>query len=179
MSRGVLLYGPPASGKDTVTRALAEADSRFSLFHRLKCGPGSRAGYRMTTAEQLAQLDSHHDVIWSNQQYGATYVIDRAGLTEHLDRAIPVVHVGQPAAVDAVLQRTPGTRWWVVALWCPRDVAAQRLQERETTDPGPRLDVWDSTPPLALPATTINTADYAPAAVAYLITTAVSLLSHA
>jgi len=36
---GVLLYGPPAAGKDTVSAALIAVDARYVLFERLKVGP--------------------------------------------------------------------------------------------------------------------------------------------
>lgn len=79
--QGVVLYGPPASGKDTVTQSLADLDSRYRLFARLKVGSGKTAGYRMGTAEQLRQLETAGDVVYANSRYSSTYVIDRPGWT--------------------------------------------------------------------------------------------------
>ncbi|MGV9303830.1 hypothetical protein ACWDLG_10705 [Nonomuraea sp. NPDC003727] len=36
--QGIVLYGPPASGKDTVTAALRRLDPRFVLLPKLKVG---------------------------------------------------------------------------------------------------------------------------------------------
>jgi predicted PilT family ATPase len=38
MRSGILLYGPPAAGKDTITTALAALDARYAPFRRLKVG---------------------------------------------------------------------------------------------------------------------------------------------
>lgn len=44
MRSDLLLYGPPAAGKDTVTAALPEIDARYVAFRRLKIGNGESAG---------------------------------------------------------------------------------------------------------------------------------------
>src|SRR2546427_5470191 len=64
--QGVLLYGPPTAGKDTITAALTELDARYVPFIRLKIGSGRTKGYRMGTPEQLAELEAHGDVIYRN-----------------------------------------------------------------------------------------------------------------
>ncbi|MDO3687683.1 hypothetical protein [Micromonospora sp. C28ISP2-4] len=101
MMRGVILYGPPAAGKDTITRALTDADPADRLFRRLKAGPGRTAGYRMTTADKLKELRSRGEVAWENDRYGARYIVDRPALRRDLTDYVPVVHLGQTEAVDA------------------------------------------------------------------------------
>jgi len=61
---------------------------------------------------------------------------------------VPVVHLGQPEAIDAVLAAAPNAHWLVVALWCPRDIAEQRITARATGDTDERLRRWDQTPML-------------------------------
>ncbi|KPC90472.1 hypothetical protein [Streptomyces albidoflavus] len=56
MRQGILLYGPPAAGKDTTTAALTELDEQYASFTRLKIGTGKTKGYRMGTPEQLTVL---------------------------------------------------------------------------------------------------------------------------
>lgn len=155
MRWGVVLYGPPASGKDSVTRELVALDPRFRHFRRLKCGAGRTDGYRMVTAAHMRAVSD--DLVWTNERYDAVYAVDRAGLIDALGDGVPVVHLGQPDAVEAVCGAVDDVRWLVVALWCDRDTARERLRSRGSRDVAKRLDVWDQTPTLAPPACTINT----------------------
>ncbi len=53
---GVILYGPPSAGKDTVSAELSHLNPAFTLFQRLKAGPGRTTGYRLTTADHINDL---------------------------------------------------------------------------------------------------------------------------
>ncbi|MGB2567713.1 kinase [Micromonospora citrea] len=160
--RGVILYGPPAAGKDTVTAALHDLDARYTLYQRLKVGPGRTNGYRMTDEAAVAQLRERGEIVWENSRYGARYVVDRPSLAECLSSGVPVVHLGQRPAVGAVTAAVPGSRWCVVSLWCPREVAEQRIIARGTGDTQARLRAWDATEPLPDADLTINTAELSP-----------------
>ncbi|MFF7459104.1 HAD-IA family hydrolase [Kitasatospora sp. NPDC008115] len=143
-SRGVILYGPPASGKDTVTRALSDIDPAFSLFSRVKIGPGRSAGYRMGTPEQLEELRASGAVVYENSRYESTYVTDRPGLDEAFAHGVPVMHLGQVDGVRAVLDRYPA-QWLTVLLRCPREITEARSIGRGDTDTTARLAAWDAT----------------------------------
>ncbi|MEH1013668.1 kinase [Micromonospora sp. CPCC 206060] len=145
MRRGVILYGPPAAGKDTVTSVLQQLDGRFALFQRLKAGAGRCDGYRMTSHAELSRLRDQGDLIWENQRYESVYAVDRSGLSALLAEKVPVLHLGQIAAIDAVKQATPDTDWLVVGLWCPRDIAERRVIDRNTGDAAQRMRAWDET----------------------------------
>ncbi|MER5465551.1 guanylate kinase [Streptomyces sp. NPDC002668] len=142
--QGVILYGPPASGKDTVTQALVELDPRYGQFARLKVGTGKRAGYRMGTIEQLQQLEASGDVVYMNSRYGNTYVLDRPGLDDTFAVGVPVVHLGQISGIRALLEGYPAD-WALVLLWCAQVVTAKRSAGRGDTDTRARLSAWEAT----------------------------------
>ncbi|MGW7341212.1 phosphotransferase-like protein [Streptomyces sp. NPDC054808] len=142
--QGVILYGPPASGKDTVTTALTELDPKYAQFARLKVGTGKSAGYRMGTAEQLHELEAAGDVIYANARYGNTYAIDRPGVDAAFAAGVPVVHLGQIDGIHALVDGYPAD-WSMVLLWCPRKVTEQRSAGRGDSDTAARLAAWDAT----------------------------------
>ncbi|GAA1429333.1 hypothetical protein GCM10009601_44370 [Streptomyces thermospinosisporus] len=145
MSQGILLYGPPAAGKDTITAALAELDARYVPFARLKIGAGKTQGYRMGTPEQLAALEARGDVIYRNDRYGNIYVVDRPGLDQAMEGGrIPVVHLGQMVGMERVTALYP-VLWVRVLLWCSKETTARRSPQRGDTDTAARLAAWDAT----------------------------------
>jgi guanylate kinase len=160
----VILYGPPAAGKDTITKALTRLDESYQLYQRLKVGTGRTAGYRMTTLSHVDALRSAGSVLWETHRYDALYVVDRTSLTDMLEICIPVVHVGHIGAVTAVTAALPPATPWITAwLWCPRDIAAARIAARDTRDTAARLRAWEQTAPLPDADISINTADVPPA----------------
>jgi guanylate kinase len=143
--QGILLYGPPAAGKDTITAALTELDERYVLFTRLKIGTGKTKGYRMGTPEQLTALAARGDVIYRNDRYGNIYVVDRPGLDQAMAGGrTPVVHLGQMAGMEQVTALYPA-RWVRVLLWCSKETTARRSPQRGDTDTAARLAAWDAT----------------------------------
>ncbi|MDX3113973.1 phosphotransferase-like protein [Streptomyces scabiei] len=145
MRRGILLYGPPAAGKDTITAALAELDEGYVPFTRLKIGAGKTQGYRMGTPEQLAALEARGEVIYRNERYGNVYVVDRPGLDRAMEGGrTPVVHLGQMAGVEQVTALFPA-HWVRVLVWCAKETTARRSSQRGDPDTAARLAAWDAT----------------------------------
>jgi guanylate kinase len=141
---GIVLYGPPASGKDTVTQALTALDARYVHFRRLKVGGGRTDGYRICTNEQIDDLRDQGLIVYENVRYESRYAIDRPALDALLARGlIPVVHLGQLAGVHALV-RCPAL-WLPVLLHCRRTTAAQRARQRGSADVTARLEAWDDT----------------------------------
>jgi guanylate kinase len=141
---GVILYGPPASGKSTISALLARRDAGYAPFKRLKAGSGAMSDYREISRAELDRLDAEGKIIFRNDRYGNTYAIDRPALDEHRRHGqLPVVQVGQVAAMVSLAGEP--MRWLRVLLWCPRDLTARRLQERGNADIPARLTAWDET----------------------------------
>lgn len=141
MTLGVILYGPPAAGKDTITALLG---APYELFRRVKHGPGKSRGYRMRSAVQVDDMHARGEVIYANQRYNATYVIDRPGIEAALSEAVPVVHLGQVAGIEALV-RADVADWLLVQLWCERDATRDRSRARGDEDVSARLSAWDAT----------------------------------
>jgi guanylate kinase len=145
VTEGIILYGPPAAGKDTVTAALHRVDSRYSLFQRVKVGGGRTTGYRMMTLTEAERMRTAGEILWENCRYSALYIVDRPALASRLRTGVPILHLGQPESIDAI-RNGIAAEWLVVSLWCPRDVAEARISARGTGDSDERLRAWDETP---------------------------------
>lgn len=145
MMHGIILYGPPGAGKDTITAALHKIDQRYELYRRMKIGTGRTEGYAISDTNELAKARAEGRIVWENERYDATYVIERGSLYQLLAGHIPVIHVGQVEAINAVRIAVPEATWFVVNLWCPRHIAIQRIMERGTDDDVLRMQAWDET----------------------------------
>jgi guanylate kinase len=143
--QGIVIYGPPASGKDTITAALTCLDSRFTLLPKLKVGTGRADGYEFVSAEQLDKLRQAGRLVAETHRYGNVYAIDRQTIEDrHAAGYVPVVHMGNLDDLRRLIGRTPDS-WLRVLLWVPREVTEQRSRSRGDLDTGKRLTAWDET----------------------------------
>ncbi|WP_216362082.1 kinase [Pseudonocardia sp. N23] len=174
----VALYGPPASGKDTITSELSKVDQQFRLFQRIKAGSGRQDGYRMVSPAQLDDLHNAGDIIWENTRYNARYAIDRSGLESATKSSVPVVHVGQPQAIAAMKDALTAQRVIVVELYYDRREAVERIAGRGDEDLEARLAAWDETPRLLTAHLRIDTSQVPPQLAAIQIVEALTQISH-
>lgn len=144
--RPIVLYGPPAVGKDTITEALATLDSAYRLFPLLKAGLGRNHGYRRIPLHEMGALASSGDLILRWNRYGNTYAVDRTELESALIAYIPVLHFAEKYHIETLLSATPTADWFVVELTCPRPIAAERLAARNPADVEQRLALFDQVP---------------------------------
>ncbi|MFF4567182.1 AAA family ATPase [Streptomyces sp. NPDC001435] len=141
---GVILYGPPGAGKDTLTAELSRLRPEYVLFQRLKAGPGRTTGYRLTTAQHIEEMAQAGEILYRNSRYDAEYAIDRGAVSALVDAGrLPVLHMGQVAGAHAV--SVFRAHWTRVLLWCPEEVTRQRCQGRGDKDLDARLKVWHET----------------------------------
>ncbi|MFI0486797.1 guanylate kinase [Actinomadura sp. 9N215] len=144
-SPGVILYGPPASGKDTITAELARLDGRYTLQPKLKVGTGRNIGYRYVTSADLENLRTTGRLVVETHRYGNVYAIDRDDIAALVEAdKIPVVHMGNLADLQRLRAAVPFD-WTAVLLWIPRAVCADRSKHRGDADTPNRLQAWDET----------------------------------
>jgi guanylate kinase len=148
VKRGLILYGAPATGKDTLTAELVSRDPRFAHFQRLKCGRGRTTGYRMISQEHADRLrETNGEILWENSRYGAAYFVDRSGIEDlWAVGRIPVIHLGQVEAVEALTSGLgAGVSWTVVELRCRPEILHDRIRSRATGDDTQRFAAAEQT----------------------------------
>lgn len=142
-NRGVILFGPPASGKDTITAELTRHDDRFALLTKLKAGTGRAAGYRLISHEDLTALRVAGRLVVETHRYGNRYAIDRSDLNTLTQAGrIPIVHMGNTADLQQLRSTVP-LKWTTVLLWIPREVCAERSRQRGDSNRSARLEAWE------------------------------------
>ncbi|MCP9952921.1 guanylate kinase [Actinomadura madurae] len=144
-SRGVILYGPPTSGKDTVTAELARQDDRYTALPKLKVGTGRSEGYRYLTSTDLEKLRATGRLVVETHRYGNVYAVDRDDIAAQVEAdKVPIVHMGNVADLQRLRTAIP-LDWTSVLLWVPRAVCADRSKHRGDDDTPQRLQAWDET----------------------------------
>jgi guanylate kinase len=144
-SPGVILYGPPTSGKDTITAELSRQDEQYVLLPKLKTGSGRSTGYRLVSDTERNTLRKAGRLVVETHRYGNVYAIDRQDIAALVDAdRVPVVHMGNVSDLRRLRAAVPLV-WTSVLLWVPREVCAKRSEHRGDADTPKRLQAWDET----------------------------------
>ncbi|GAA4534833.1 hypothetical protein GCM10023096_82510 [Nonomuraea ferruginea] len=139
----MVLYGPPASGKSTVTAALTALDPRFVLLRKLKAGIPRGSEYEFVSFERLVELRNSGRLLVESHRYGNAYAVDRRQVEQITEAGqIPVVHVGNIPDIRRLAAFGP---WLAVLLWVSREACEQRSRQRGDGDTAQRLRAWDET----------------------------------
>ncbi|WP_053175186.1 hypothetical protein [Nonomuraea sp. SBT364] len=141
--KGIVLYGPPASGKSTVTAALTVLDPRFVLLRKLKAGDRRGSEYEFVSIERMAELRTGGRLLVETHRYGNTYAVDRHQV-ERMTTAgqVPIVHMGN---IPDIRRLIDVGLWLVVLLWVSRESCERRSRQRRDDDTDRRLRAWDET----------------------------------
>ncbi|NYF57885.1 maleylpyruvate isomerase N-terminal domain-containing protein [Micromonospora purpureochromogenes] len=91
----------------------------------------------VSDSEFASTYTANDEIVWENHRYYALYVVDRPSLLQGLTTGVPVVHLGQRPAVDAVTAAVSAARWFVVYLWCPRGLRSSELSREAPAIPTP------------------------------------------
>jgi len=141
---GIVLYGPPASGKSTICDALKNLNPRYQLVKPLKIGAGNADGYRTVSSRAMAERRDVGAILYDWRRYDNTYALDHSSINDLLSHGnLPVLHAGRVAAIQAF--RMSSVHWLTVLLWCHRAIAAARLLARPDRNGQERLTAWDDT----------------------------------
>ncbi|MET8007646.1 guanylate kinase [Nonomuraea glycinis] len=140
---GVVLCGPPASGKSTVTPTLTALDPRFVLLRKLKAGTWRGSEYEFVSFERLAELRAAGRLLVETHRYGNAYAVDRHQIERITDAGeVPVVHMGNIPDIRRLVAAEP---WLPVMLWVSRETCERRSRQRGDSDTAQRSRAWDET----------------------------------
>ncbi|SDH83514.1 guanylate kinase [Sinosporangium album] len=141
MTVGIVLYGPPTSGKSTVTETLHRLDPRYTLLRKLKAGNGRTDEYEQVSTKRLDELREAGRLAVETHRYGNIYAVDTADLDRMANAGqVPIVHIGGVADLHRLTARGS---WLRVLLWVPREVCERRSRARGDDDTAERVETWD------------------------------------
>lgn len=123
---GVLLAGPPASGKRTAAFSLTTLRRCYAHVPALSIDPHRSVDGEKATQRHLDELGSWAQIFHSATVGGVQYSYDRERLVRLREQGrLPIVCVEDAHALAAFEAESAG--WLPVVLWCPRDEAEKRL----------------------------------------------------
>ncbi len=129
----ILLSGPPASGKDSLTEALHGIDPKFVHFRKHRAGSGGQPGaaYIDISVSQFERMAQQNRFAQWHDRYGRYYGVAVEELDRTLSTAkIPIIHVGKYQNLLALRQHPLLRPALSILLLCSRAAAGVRLENR-------------------------------------------------
>jgi hypothetical protein len=124
--RGVVLAGPPASGRRTAVFALTSLRRSYAHYPALTTAHQDLVDAVHTTRQQMDDLRSWAQLFAGSTRDGIGWAYDRARLTRLREQGrVPVACVDDVDVLRAFEREADD--WLVVLLWCPREEAERRI----------------------------------------------------
>jgi hypothetical protein len=138
--RGVVLAGPPASGRRTTAFALTSLRRSYAHYPALTPARQALVDAAQATRRQLDELRSWAQLFAESTCDGVGYAYDRERLNKLRDQGrIPVACVDDVDVLRAFEQEADD--WLPVLLWCPREEAERRLADARDVHATP-VSAW-------------------------------------
>jgi guanylate kinase len=96
--QALLISGTPASGKDTLSDALAKTDSNFIHFRKHKIASGGKLddSYFLVTSSEFEDIKRQGGFIQSHERYGRGYGVSVEEFNRvRFNSQVPIIHVGK------------------------------------------------------------------------------------
>ncbi len=137
----VLLYGPPASGKDTITQLLQNRNNIFFHFKKHKVYPGdqqiqtkNQLSYFHISMNRFLNMIANGEFLQFHWRYKSFYGVSKVLMDDSLSNGkIPIVHVGK---IYDLLELTDvlEAKLIIILVWETLDVISKRLKFRHKGD---------------------------------------------
>lgn len=123
---GILLAGPPASGKRTVAFSLTSLRRGYAHVPALAVSPHWSVDAEQAGRRHLDELRSWAQIFYDVTLDGVQYFYDRERLVRLREQGrVPIVCVEDARALSAF--EAESEAWLAVMVWCPREEAGERL----------------------------------------------------
>jgi len=132
----LLLSGTPASGKDSITNALINLDSKFVHFKKHKIATGGKldTSYHLVTKKEFHQMENNGEFVQCHYRYDRGYGVARHELEGYWAFGkIPIVHVGKYENIDLFF-REKNILIVSILLLISKNETKCRLYERHVND---------------------------------------------
>ncbi len=130
----ILLCGPPASGKDSITEAVCNIDKSFCHFkkHRAinKNANMDRNNYINISKDEFEKMIKNGDFIQYHKRYDRYYGISKQALADGISKNLNIIiHTGRIENLQE-LKKKINVNTISILLWAPIYLLRQRLQKR-------------------------------------------------